>query len=110
MSKLAQPGVSTTASPGAASARALSTASCIDPAIVIAPYPTFSAADQRRITQGLFDIKYDSKGASIAVRAASSEMMLDGATGQAVTDQGLQMGLAELRQRIERALASEGAR
>jgi len=58
-------------------------------------------------TQGVFDLKRDSSGALMAARAASSETMLDAATGRSVRDEPLRLKLEDLSRRIRAALGSE---
>jgi hypothetical protein len=52
------------------------------------------------LTQGLFRLSSDSAGGVVATRAASTELMLDPATGRPVKDQTLIMSLSQLRSRI----------
>lgn len=56
------------------------------------------------LSQGVFDLQRDSSGALVAIRAASSEMMLD-STGQTLRDEAVRMNVSELRQRVSSALA-----
>jgi hypothetical protein len=52
------------------------------------------------LSQGVFDVKLDG---STVKRAASSERMLD-AAGRPVQDEGIEMTLSALRQRVDRSL------
>ena len=52
------------------------------------------------LTQGLFRLSSDSAGGIVATRAASTELVLDPATGRPVKDQTLVMSLGQLRSRI----------
>ena len=58
------------------------------------------------LSQGVFDVKVDGKGGVTAKREATAEVMLDSA-GQTVHDEGVQMTVAALRNRV--ALTLEGA-
>lgn len=60
------------------------------------------------LSQGLFSLKRDAGGETVAWRAATSEPMLD-ATGQMVRDQPQQLRLRDLRGRVARAQARGGA-
>ena len=62
------------------------------------------------LTQGLFDVKIDANGESIATRAASSETMLDRTTGQPVKDEAIATRLLDLSARISRSVAQGAAR
>lgn len=57
-------------------------------------------------TQGVFDLKRDSSGALMAIRAATSEVLLDTATGRSLRDEPLQLKLEELSRRIRLALGA----
>jgi len=61
------------------------------------------------LSQGVFDLQRDSAGVLVAVRAASSDIMLDSA-GQSVRDEAVQMNLNELRQRVSSALAGSAVK
>jgi len=56
------------------------------------------------LTQGLFDVKTDAKGNTVAVRAASGESMLDRATGKPVAEETFNLSMAELKARISQAM------
>jgi hypothetical protein len=58
------------------------------------------------LSQGVFDLKSDTKGQSVAQRGATSERMLD-STGREIQDSAVQMRVRELKQRVAKALASE---
>jgi hypothetical protein len=60
------------------------------------------------LTQGLFNVKTDAKGATLAVRGASGETMLDRATGKPVTEETLSLSMAEMNTRISRAMSGAG--
>ncbi len=57
------------------------------------------------LTQGLFDVKADAKGATLAVRGTSGETMLDRSTGKPVNEEALSLSMAELNTRISRAMS-----
>ena len=59
------------------------------------------------LSQGVFDLKVDTKGQAVAQRAASSERMLD-ASGSAVADSAVELRAQELKAQVMRALASAG--
>jgi len=52
------------------------------------------------LTQGLFTMKVDASGKQVLSRDASSEPMLDPATGRAVADSGAKLSLSDLKKRI----------
>jgi hypothetical protein len=52
------------------------------------------------LTQGIFSLSHGVSADAVATRAASKELMLDRATGKAVSDQTLVLPLSELRSRI----------
>jgi hypothetical protein len=56
------------------------------------------------LTQGLFDVKTNAKGATLAVRGASGETMLDRATGKPVNEEALSLSMADMNTRISRAM------
>ncbi len=56
------------------------------------------------LTQGLFDLSQDATGVLTAVRAASTNSMLDPHTGQSVKDEPIRMQLKELTTRIATTL------
>lgn len=60
------------------------------------------------LTQGLFSVRRDAGGETVAWRAASSEPMLD-AAGRLVRDEALQLRLKDLRGRVGRVQARGGA-
>jgi hypothetical protein len=60
------------------------------------------------LTQGLFAMSGTSSGSPVATRAASSEVMLDRATGHQVKDQTLVMNLSDLRSLIAKSLSGAG--
>lgn len=55
------------------------------------------------LTQGLFSLKTDASGNQVLARDASSEEMIDPASGKRVNAAAVTFGLAELRQRVQRA-------
>ena len=57
------------------------------------------------LTQGLFDLSQDGDGTLSAVRAASTNSMLDPRTGQTIKDQPIRMQLRELTTHISTLLA-----
>jgi len=57
------------------------------------------------LTQGLFDVKTDAKGATVASRGASGETMLERATGKPVTEETLSLSMADMNTRISRAMS-----
>lgn len=57
------------------------------------------------LTQGLFDVKTDAKGATVASRGASGETMLERATGKRVTEETLSLSMADMNTRISRAMS-----
>jgi len=61
------------------------------------------------LTQGLFELPAASTGEALAVRPASSEVMLEAGTGRAVTAERIEMRVRELSSRISANL-SRGAR
>jgi hypothetical protein len=61
------------------------------------------------LSQGVFDLRPDSKGQPTASRAATSEVMLD-KSGNPVRDSALEMRVSELRNRVAQALSAGGAR
>lgn len=58
------------------------------------------------LSQGVFDLKPSAKGGTTAVRAASSEVMLD-KQGREVRDETIVVEADELRSRVRSALAAE---
>ncbi len=62
------------------------------------------------LTQGLFDVKRDSSGALIATRAATSEILLDPASGRPLRDEPLRLKLDDLDRRIRSALGREAVK
>jgi hypothetical protein len=60
------------------------------------------------LTQGLFAMSETSSRNPVATRAASSEVMLDPATGHQVKDQTLIMNLSDLRSVIAKSLSGAG--
>jgi hypothetical protein len=56
------------------------------------------------LTQGLFDLSQDASGVLTAVRAASSNSLLDPQTGQTVKDHAIRMQLSDLTTRIKTTL------
>jgi hypothetical protein len=61
-------------------------------------------------TQGVFELPKKTSGAAIAYRAASSEMMIDSSSGQAVASEPLELTLKSLTDRITARLTKETAR
>jgi hypothetical protein len=57
------------------------------------------------LTQGLFDLSQDSTGVLSAIRAASTNSMLDPHTGRSVKDQPIRMQLKDLTTHITTLLA-----
>ncbi len=57
------------------------------------------------LSQGVFDLKPDAKGQTVAQRAATTERMLD-AAGNVISDSPLEMRVRELKARVVQALAS----
>ena len=57
------------------------------------------------LTQGLFEVTRDANGAATATRGASTDTMLDPATGQVVKDQSIQMQVGDLSSTISSTLA-----
>ncbi|MGH9630494.1 MAG: hypothetical protein ACRD7E_19455, partial [Bryobacteraceae bacterium] len=55
------------------------------------------------LSQGVFDLKTDSKGRAMVRREAASEQMFD-ANGKPVDDRPVAMSVADLRERVQRAL------
>jgi len=55
------------------------------------------------LSQGLFSVKLNAAGATVLIRPASSDTMLD-ATGKVVTDQAVTILLSDLRAQIQKAL------
>lgn len=55
------------------------------------------------LSQGVFDLRVDAKGQTLAARAASSEVMLD-AAGERVVDKAVEMRVADLRRQVSAAL------
>lgn len=62
------------------------------------------------LSQGIFDLKRDSNGALVALRAATTEVLLDRTTGRAVRDVPLSLRLDDLSRRIRTTLAGSGER
>lgn len=57
------------------------------------------------LTQGLFDVKTDAKGTTMASRGASGETMLSRATGKPVDEEALSLSMADMNTRISRAMS-----
>lgn len=57
------------------------------------------------LTQGLFDVKTDAKGNTLAVRGASGETMLDRATGKPVAGETLSLSMAELKSKVSQVMS-----
>ncbi len=57
------------------------------------------------LSQGVFRLKVNENGETVAVRSASQEVMLDPASGQAVGDRTLSFPLSQLRGRVQSSLA-----
>jgi hypothetical protein len=55
------------------------------------------------LSQGLFSVKVNAAGATVLIRPASSDTMLD-KTGNVVTDQAVTILLSDLRAQIQKAL------
>jgi len=55
-------------------------------------------------TQGVFDVQREAAGGVVAVRAGTSETLLDPATGRGLRDLPLRMKVEELSQRVQTAL------
>jgi hypothetical protein len=62
------------------------------------------------LTQGLFNVSTEAGGEVMAIRPASTETMLDPASGQAVRDENMKLTLSDLRQRVGAKLATGGRR
>ncbi|HEY1240493.1 MAG TPA: hypothetical protein VGF16_08040 [Bryobacteraceae bacterium] len=62
------------------------------------------------LTQGLFQISLGQSRDPVAMRAATSELMLERGTGRQVKDQALVMKLSELRSRIASQVGQGGTR
>ena len=60
------------------------------------------------LSQGVFELPKNESGDLLAVRAATSETMLDRKTWQPVQDDGVQMLYADMTSRIATALAQAG--
>jgi hypothetical protein len=60
------------------------------------------------LSQGVFDLKSDTKGQAVVQRAATAERMLD-AAGDVVANSPLEMRVRDLRNRVNLALASEAS-
>lgn len=60
------------------------------------------------LTQGLFSLTLDAGGQITALRAATTETMIDPANGRSVRDETLTFRLNDLRQRVSTSLASGG--
>jgi hypothetical protein len=58
------------------------------------------------LSQGIFDLKANTKGQTMAQRAATTERILD-AAGNEVTDSSIEMRVRDLRNRVSLALAGE---
>jgi hypothetical protein len=61
------------------------------------------------LSQGVFDLKTDTKGNTLVQRLASQELMLDH-EGTPVEDQAIRMPLSDLHKRVTRALAAKSPR
>lgn len=60
------------------------------------------------LSQGLFKVQRDADGQIMATRAASTETMLDPASGRSVGDEALTFRLSDLHQRVSAAMSSGG--
>jgi hypothetical protein len=60
------------------------------------------------LTQGLFNVKTDAMGATVASRGASGETMLDRTSGKPVNEETLSLSMAEMNTRISRAMSGAG--
>jgi hypothetical protein len=60
------------------------------------------------LTQGLFSLTADANGQYTALRAATTETMIDPASGRSVRDETLIFRLNDLRQRVSASLAAGG--
>jgi hypothetical protein len=58
------------------------------------------------LSQGIFDLKANTKGQTMAQRAATTERILDEA-GNEVTDSSIEMQVRDLKNRVSHALAGE---
>jgi hypothetical protein len=58
------------------------------------------------LSQGIFDLKSNTKGQTMAQRAATTERILDVA-GNEVTDSSIEMQVRDLKNRVSQALAGE---
>jgi hypothetical protein len=58
------------------------------------------------LSQGIFDLKANTKGQTMAQRAATTERILD-AAGNEVTDSSIEMRVRDLKDRVSQALAGE---
>jgi hypothetical protein len=58
------------------------------------------------LSQGIFDLKANTKGQTMAQRAATTERILDEA-GNEVTDSSIDMRVRDLKDRVSQALAGE---
>ena len=59
------------------------------------------------LTQGLFSVTKDSAGQAVLARSASTETVIDPATGREVADQGYKMQFAEFSRRVKLRTALE---
>jgi hypothetical protein len=60
------------------------------------------------LSQGLFKVQRDANGEIMARRAASTETMLDPASGRSVGDEALTFHLSDLHQRVSAAISAGG--
>ena len=61
------------------------------------------------LSQGVFDLKSDLQGQTVASRAASAEVMLDSA-GRPAHEDAIALKLTDLRNQVSRALAEGGVK
>jgi hypothetical protein len=62
------------------------------------------------LSQGVFDLKRNAQGDLMAMRTASTEMMLDPVTKQPVTDANFTIRMQDITQQITRMLALAGVK
>jgi len=62
------------------------------------------------LSQGVFQLQADAKGSPSVLRSASTETMLDPATGAVITDTPIRMPYSELARRVRNALEGRAAR
>jgi hypothetical protein len=60
------------------------------------------------LSQGLFKVQRDASGEVTATRTASTETVLDPASGQSVGDESLSFRLSDLHQRVSAAISTGG--